>query len=287
MFARHLTHQLRLPGLARSAVPVWVTARGRKPDVLNVQRASPALGYYLVHGWAGRADLLESVEQIFVSVGGELVAHPMTEGDRLDPLIQAFLDERLWLWEVPCIAVDAPAVFPEMPIPTPASGPITPTGTWRLVDFMLARADGRPATHVASGAEDPQPQFKWVLEDPDDLVTGGRIELYRADVPDLTPPFAVLQLGLGQVLSLCRPFNGFTGAGYLSCEGSPYRARLVVEGRPRRSLTRWAMSAFCRTRKRTTATRKPMIPRTTSASWGASVASTSAGGACCACEAGA
>ena len=115
MFVRHLTRWLRLPGLARSAESVWVTPRGVKPDVINVQRVSPQFGYYFVHTWAGEADMFEPVEQMFASVGGELVAHPVTAGDRTDPVIEAFLDERLWLWQVPVIGVDAPAVFPDQP----------------------------------------------------------------------------------------------------------------------------------------------------------------------------
>jgi outer membrane protein OmpA-like peptidoglycan-associated protein len=112
MFAQQLTRWLRLPGLARSPVPVWVTRRGTKPDVINVQRLHPRAAYYLVHGWVAEPHVFESVEQMFIAAGGQLVAHPVTVGDRTDPVIGAFMDGRLWLWQVPAIAVVSPAVFP-------------------------------------------------------------------------------------------------------------------------------------------------------------------------------
>lgn len=47
MFVAHLTRALKLPGLARSAEPVWVTPRGVRPDYLDLERVSPSTGYRL------------------------------------------------------------------------------------------------------------------------------------------------------------------------------------------------------------------------------------------------
>lgn len=138
MFTRGLTRWLKLPGLARSASSVWVTPRGVKPDIIGIQRATAALGYFLVHDWVARGELFEPVEAMFLSVGGELVSHPVTVGDRTDPVIRAFVDERLWLWQLPVLAVDAPAVFPPLPgQPRPPGREVPVALTWleiRLVD---------------------------------------------------------------------------------------------------------------------------------------------------------
>lgn len=60
MFAAQLTRWLQLPGLARSPNSVWVTRRGTRPDVLNVQRMLPHAAYYLVHGWVALPHVFES-----------------------------------------------------------------------------------------------------------------------------------------------------------------------------------------------------------------------------------
>lgn len=146
MFTRGLTRWLKLPGLARSASPVWVTPRGVKPDIIAIQRATPRLGYFLVHDWVARAELFEAVEAIFVSVGGELVAHPVTVGDRTDPVIRAFLDERLWLWQIPVLAVDAPAVFPPLPGEPEAPGR-APQGALTWIEITLVDETGEPVSN--------------------------------------------------------------------------------------------------------------------------------------------
>jgi len=157
MFVAHLTQWLKLPGLARSAEPVWVTPRGVRPDILELERVNPQIGYFLVHDWSSEPHLFEGVEQMFRSVGGEPVVHPVTHGDRTDPVIEALLDERLWLWRVPMLGVLAPAVFPEKPKSRAPPGKPTEVLTWievSLVDeeerqpvadepIHLVEADGR------------------------------------------------------------------------------------------------------------------------------------------------
>jgi len=107
---------------------------------------SPQFGYYFVHTWAGEADMFEPVEQMFASVGGELVAHPVTAGDRTDPVIEAFLDERLWLWQVPVIGVDAPAVFPALPGQPQKPGKELPEQlTW--IEIKLVDHENRPVAN--------------------------------------------------------------------------------------------------------------------------------------------
>ncbi len=164
MFTRGLTRWLKLPGLARSASSVWVTPRGVKPDIIGIQRATPRLGYFLVHDWVARGELFEAVEGLFVSVGGELVAHAVTVGDRTDPVIRAFLDERLWLWEIPVHAVDAPAVFPPLPGQPQPPGREPPAAlTW--IEITLVDETGEPL---------PGERFLLVL--PDGSRRNGRLD---------------------------------------------------------------------------------------------------------------
>jgi hypothetical protein len=137
MYVPHLTRSLELPGPARSAEPVWVTPHGVRPEIRDLERVSPVTGYFLVHDWVAEPHLFEGVEAMFLSVGGEVVAHPVTAGDRTDPIIAAFLDERLWLWRVPIPAVPAPAVFPERPKSEPPPDKPAEVLTWievRLAD---------------------------------------------------------------------------------------------------------------------------------------------------------
>lgn len=136
MYVRHLTRALELPGLARSAEPVWVTPRGVRPDIEGLERVSPATGYFLVHDWFAEPHLFEGVEAMYRDVGGELVAHAVTAGDRTDPVIEAFLDERLWLWREPIPAVPAPAVFPERPKSEPPPSKPTEVLTWIEVSLV-------------------------------------------------------------------------------------------------------------------------------------------------------
>lgn len=158
MFIPHLTRWLKLPGLARSAEPVWVTPRGVRPDFPGLRRMLPEIGYYLVHDWVGVPHLFEGVEAMFRFVGGEVVSHPVTVEDRTDPIITAFRDERLWLWRVPVLGVPEPAVFPEKPRSTPPP-PDQPTEvlTWIEISVedergevvvdepvLIVDADGRP-----------------------------------------------------------------------------------------------------------------------------------------------
>jgi hypothetical protein len=91
--------------------------------------------YYLVHGWAGRAELLEQVEAMVRSLGGELPVHEVAAGDRTDPIIEAFEDGRLWLWRVPPAGVPRPSVFPDRPPSRPP--PARPVEVLTWIEILL------------------------------------------------------------------------------------------------------------------------------------------------------
>ncbi len=140
MFIPHLTRWLELPGTAGSARPVWVTPRGVKPELAGLVRIDRSAGYYLVHDWFHDPDHFEAVQEMFVFHGGELHPNPCSVGDRIDPLVRAFDEERLWLWRVPVFAVAEPAVFPVEP------GAGTGTAGTRLswIEVVLLDPEGRP-----------------------------------------------------------------------------------------------------------------------------------------------
>ncbi len=141
MFIPYLTRWLRLPGKAGSPEPVWVSPPEVKPDEPGLVREDKLAGYYLVHDWFHDPDHFEPLEEMFVFLGGELHPNPCSVGDRIDPLVRAFDEERLWLWRVPVFAVSEPAVFPAV-----AGGVGPGTGSTRLtwIEIVLVDAEGRP-----------------------------------------------------------------------------------------------------------------------------------------------
>lgn len=144
MFVANLTRWLRMPGNAGSSEFVWVTPRGVTPDVGGLERVDRSAGYFLVHDWFHDTDQFEPLEEMFVFLGGELHPSPHGVGDRTDPLVRAFEEERLWLWRVPVFAVAEPAVF----LVEPSSG-TSPAGT-RLswIEVVLVDPEGRPVSDV-------------------------------------------------------------------------------------------------------------------------------------------
>ena len=147
MFIPHLTRWLRLPGKAGGPEPVWVSPPEVKPDEPGLVREDKLAGYYLVHDWFHDPDHFEPLEEMFVFLGGELHPNPCSVGDRIDPLVRAFDEERLWLWRVPVFAVAEPAVFPAVP----GAGKPTEPGKTELGTLLVRVIDevGQPLIGIA------------------------------------------------------------------------------------------------------------------------------------------
>lgn len=147
MFIPHLTRWLRLPGKAGGPEPVWVSPPEVKPDEPGLVREDKLAGYYLVHDWFHDPDHFEPLEEMFVFLGGELHPNPCSVGDRIDPLVRAFDEERLWLWRVQAFAVAAPAVFPAVP----GAGKPTEPGKTELGTLLVRVIDevGQPLIGIA------------------------------------------------------------------------------------------------------------------------------------------
>ncbi len=220
------------PSLGRGPDDVLVTIADDPPPREDFERLHPSLGYYLVNEWISAPEPREQLAALWLELTGEDLVPSEAGARKLVALIE---DERLYLWSPMRAGVTEPPMFPARLTPLPGSHemPMAEDPSWRLINFELERATGHKATHIASGAEDPKPRFTWQLVDPQHQVIAERIEFFRTHVPEETTPFAIRHLTLGRLLSEEDPFDGFVGhpGGYLSCEHSPYRARLVVEGR--------------------------------------------------------
>lgn len=119
---------------------MWVSPPGVKPDEAGLVREDAIAGYYLVHDWFHDPDHFEPLEEMFVFLGGERHPSPCSDSDRIDPLVRAFDEERLWLWRVPVFAVSEPAVFPL----EPGSGAGTVGMRLSWIEIVLVDAEGKP-----------------------------------------------------------------------------------------------------------------------------------------------
>lgn len=136
-----ITQALELPGLGMGAAPVWVTPRDVRPDAEGpLERTMPESAEFLVPGWLRDLEIIEALEKMLESESFIGCPPYVSAAERIDRLVAAFVEERLWLWQRPVFGVDRPAVFPEVEGDRPAV-----RTSW--IRISLHDEDGAPVQH--------------------------------------------------------------------------------------------------------------------------------------------